>query len=51
MSTSAADVVRRYWHLMASNDFASVGAVLADEFVLEWPPSNERICMKATPAR
>jgi len=40
---SATDVVRRYWSLMATNDFTAVGAVLADEFVLEWPQSNERI--------
>jgi ketosteroid isomerase-like protein len=43
MSPTAADVVRRYWKLMAGNDFAAVGAVLADDFVLEWPQSNERI--------
>jgi len=40
---NAADVVREYWRLMATNDFMSVGAVLAPEFVLEWPQSNERI--------
>ena len=28
---------------MATNNFASVAAVLAEEFVLEWPQSNERI--------
>lgn len=28
---------------MASNDFHSVAAVLAPEFVLEWPQSKERI--------
>ena len=28
---------------MATNDFRSVGAVLSDDFVLEWPQSNERI--------
>ena len=28
---------------MASNDFASVVEVLAEDFVLEWPQSNERI--------
>ncbi len=38
-----ADVVRAFWGLMASNRFDSVGQVLADEFVLEWPLSNERI--------
>ena len=39
----AADVVHAFWRLMASNDFASVQAVLAPDFVLEWPQSNERI--------
>ena len=28
---------------MGTNDFASVAAVLAPEFVLEWPQSRERI--------
>jgi len=28
---------------MATNDFVSVGRVLATDFVLEWPQSNERI--------
>jgi len=42
-STPATEVVRQFWQLMASNDFRSVGAVLAEEFVLEWPQSNERI--------
>ena len=40
---SAEDLVREYWRLMATNDFASVAAVLAPGFVLEWPQSNERI--------
>lgn len=43
MSTSAVEVVEEFWRLMKSNDFRSVGSVLADEFVLEWPQSNERI--------
>lgn len=37
------DVVKRFWSLMESNDFASVGEVLSDDFVLEWPQSGERI--------
>lgn len=41
--TAAADVVREFWRLMATNDFESVRAVLAPEFVLEWPQSKERI--------
>ena len=28
---------------MKTNDFRSVGSVLSDDFVLEWPQSNERI--------
>lgn len=38
---TAVDVVREFWRLMASNDFHSVAAVLASDFVLEWPQSNE----------
>lgn len=37
------DVVDRFWSLMQSNDFKSVGEVLSDDFVLDWPQSNERI--------
>lgn len=36
-------VVQEFWRLMASNDFSSVSAVLADEFLLDWPQSGERI--------
>ncbi|WP_229678673.1 nuclear transport factor 2 family protein [Silvimonas amylolytica] len=36
-------LVREFWRLMQTNDFEAVGAVLADEFVAEWPQSNERI--------
>ena len=43
MSSNAVEVVREFWQLMATNDFASVGAVLADSHVLDWPQSNERI--------
>ena len=39
----AAQTVREFWRLMASNDFDSVAAVLAPGFVLEWPQSNERL--------
>jgi len=39
----AAAVVEQYWALMTTNDFNAVGAILADDFVLEWPQSNERI--------
>ena len=30
---TAAETVREFWRLMATNDFASVAAVLAKEFV------------------
>lgn len=43
MSESAESVVREFWRLMATNNFASVKAVLAPSFILEWPQSKERI--------
>ena len=42
-SPNPAEVTREYWRLMATNDFHSVAAVLAPDFVLEWPQSKERI--------
>ena len=44
-------IVREFWRLMATNDFESVQAVLANDFVLEWPQSNERIRGPANFAR
>lgn len=41
--SSPAAIVHEFWRLMATNDFASVAAVLAPAFVVEWPQSNERI--------
>ena len=43
MSGMAVKIVERYWELMRTNDFRSVGSVLGAEFVLEWPQSKERI--------
>ncbi len=40
---TATETAREFWRLMASNDFHSVGAVLAPGFVLEWPQTRERI--------
>jgi len=40
---AAATVVEQFWALMATNDFGAVGAVLAEDYVLEWPQSGERI--------
>ena len=37
------NVVREFWRLMATNDFASVKSILADDLVVEWPQSNERV--------
>jgi len=41
--SSAVEIVREFWRLMSTNDFVSVGTVLHEDFVLEWPQSNERI--------
>jgi len=40
---TAVEVAHEFWRLMATNDFHSVASVLADEFVLEWPQTGERI--------
>ena len=40
---TAVEVAREFWRLMATNDFQAVAAVLAPEFVLDWPQSKERI--------
>lgn len=40
---TARDVIQEFWRLMATNDFHAVAAVLADDFVLDWPQSKERI--------
>ena len=42
-SPTAAEIAYEFWHRMATGDFQSVSAVLAPEFVLEWPQSKERI--------
>jgi hypothetical protein len=40
---AAVEVAREFWRLMATNDFRSVAVVLAQQFVLEWPQTKERI--------
>ena len=40
---SAETVVREFWRLMATNDFHAVRATLAEDFVMEWPQSRERM--------
>lgn len=36
-------VVRELWRLMSDQQFAAVGALLADDFVCDWPLTRERI--------
>ena len=43
MNEMAAQVAREFWARMKTNDFASVAAVLAPDFVLEWPQTRERL--------
>jgi ketosteroid isomerase-like protein len=42
-SITPVEVVREFWRLMGTSDFTLVTAVLGEDFVLEWPQSNERI--------
>ncbi len=43
MKNNASQVVERFWELMVTNNFQAVGNILADDYLLEWPQSNERI--------
>jgi len=43
MSIGAVELVQKFWEHMMTNDFRSVGTLLSDDFVLDWPQSNERI--------
>jgi ketosteroid isomerase-like protein len=43
LSTNGTDLVRKFWELMATNDFQLVRSILSDDFVLDWPQSSERI--------
>jgi limonene-1,2-epoxide hydrolase len=38
-----AEVVTRFWETMNSNDFAAAAEWFADDYLLEWPQSGERI--------
>jgi hypothetical protein len=40
---AAVEVAREFWRLMGTNHFHSVAAILAQQFVLEWPQTKERI--------
>ncbi|MGW7661690.1 nuclear transport factor 2 family protein [Streptomyces sp. NPDC054756] len=37
------ETVRLLWHRMRARDWAGVGALLADDVIVEWPVSGERI--------
>ena len=43
MNDTAVKIAQQFWDRMRTNDFESVAAVLAADFVLEWPQSKERI--------
>jgi ketosteroid isomerase-like protein len=36
-------VVEQFWAAMGTNDFRYAGSLLADDFVLDWPQSGERV--------
>jgi hypothetical protein len=40
---AAREVAREFWRLMGTNDFRSVVTILAEQFVLEWPQTKERV--------
>jgi hypothetical protein len=39
--SASVEVVREFCQLMSGNDFYAVAAVLAPEFMLEWPQSRD----------
>lgn len=43
MAGPAAEIVHAFWKRMESNDFHWAAELLADDFVLDWPQSDERI--------
>jgi ketosteroid isomerase-like protein len=43
MNIPAVELVREFYGRMNTNDFHSAGRMLADEYILEWPQSQERI--------
>jgi ketosteroid isomerase-like protein len=43
MSKLAVDVVKDFWEAMETNDFRAAGKLLSDDYIAEWPQSNERI--------
>ncbi len=43
MLDTAVEIVRRFWETMQTNDFRAASLLLADDYVLEWPQSQERL--------
>jgi ketosteroid isomerase-like protein len=43
MSVSAIELVRQFWETLQSNDFRAASRLLAEDYVLEWPQSGERV--------
>jgi ketosteroid isomerase-like protein len=43
MKKTATAFVKEFWDIMQTNDFRAAGELLSDDYVLEWPQSNERI--------
>jgi ketosteroid isomerase-like protein len=43
MSDGIRSAIERFWETMGTNDFHAVGELLHDEFLLEWPQTDERI--------
>lgn len=37
------ELIELFWKTMQGNDFYAVGALLHDDFILDWPQSGERI--------
>ena len=40
---TAKTVLARFWACVHANDFAAAGALLHDDYVLDWPQSGERV--------
>lgn len=41
--SSNQEVVHEFWAAMQRNDFRAAGELLADDYLLEWPQSGERV--------
>jgi ketosteroid isomerase-like protein len=42
-SSPSKQVVLAFWDRMRTNDFGSIGDLITDDFVLDWPQTRERI--------